>query len=133
MPSWWIVVSAETPEERDRAADPKSADHKAADHKAAVLAAWDTGVGGAEWLMKLVEDGTAKEYRLRGGYPNRYTALAGDVLPLFADGPPLARRLGAAAGSNAPAEPNQNVALYRDRIAACPPGQVLTIDVWDQS
>jgi len=123
MLGWWIIVSTETPEERDGATD----------HKAATLATWDTGVSGTDWLLKLVQEGKAKEHGPRGGYPDRYTAAARDVLPLFADGPPLPRGIGVVAEDDKAGKSNRNVIVHWDRIAACLPGQVLTIDVWDQS
>ena len=78
MIGWWIVVAAQTPEERD---DP------AADRRAAILATWEIGLGGLDWLHTLVDAGKAEQSSF-SGYPNRYTAKAGEVLPLLADGPP---------------------------------------------
>ena len=72
MLGYWIVVSTQTPEERDAIID----------RKKSVLAEWETGVGGIRWLEKLVEEGKAT--KLRGdGYPNRYTSTANIVLPLI--------------------------------------------------
>ncbi len=45
MIGWWIVVAAQTPEERDQAVD----------RRAAVLANWEVGPGGIEWLHQLVK------------------------------------------------------------------------------
>ncbi len=103
MIGWWIVIAAQTPEERDAAID----------RKADVLANWETSVGGSRWVQKLVDAGKATQL-LSEGYPNRYTTKAGDdyVMP------------GDWAG---------NVILHRDKIAACLPDKVLTIEVWDQS
>ena len=44
MIDWWIVVAAQTPEERDRSLD----------RKEAVLANWEVGPGGIDWLQQLV-------------------------------------------------------------------------------
>ena len=44
-------------------------------------------VSGIEWMKDLVNDGKAT-VRATGGYPDTYTALACDVLPLIANGPP---------------------------------------------
>lgn len=72
MLGYWIVVSTQTPEERDAIID----------RKKSVLAEWGTGVSGIRWLEKLVEEGKAT--KLRGdGYPNRYTSTADIVLPLI--------------------------------------------------
>ena len=63
MLGYWIVVSTQTPEERDAIID----------RKKSVLAEWETGVGGIRWLEKLVEEGKAT--KLRGdGYPPGYYA-----------------------------------------------------------
>jgi hypothetical protein len=130
MLGWWIVITAKTPQELDLAVNDKSA----------ILATWEAGVGGASWIEELVRADKAHVYRLRGGYPNRYSALAGDVLPLIADGPPshtapemLAWNDEANQSVLIPANYRGNITLHRDRIAACEAGQVLTIDTWDQS
>jgi hypothetical protein len=78
MIGWWIVIAAQTPEERDA---PNS------DRKAAVLANWETSVGGIDWVTKLTKEGKATQLS-NSGYPNRYTAKAGDVLPMLAKGIP---------------------------------------------
>lgn len=123
MIGWCIVVAAQTPEERDRSVD----------RQEAVLANWEVGPGGLDWLQQLVIEGKAT-WLARNGYPNRYTANASDVLPLLAGGPP-AHRGAAIIGDDyvMPANWKGKVILHEDRIAACPPDQVLTIDAWDQS
>ena len=130
MLGWWILVDAQTPEERDRAED----------HKARLLASWETGLGGDAWVLGLVREGKAQEYRLAGGYPNRYTALAGDVLPLLAAGPPIHRGADAFTEDEEsgevrflPGDWKGRVTLHRDRMDACAPDQPLTIDLWDLS
>ncbi|HEY9222698.1 MAG TPA: hypothetical protein VIP27_00920 [Variovorax sp.] len=63
MLGYWIVISTQTPEERDAVFDRKNS----------VLAEWETGVGGIRWLEALVEEG--KTTKLRGdGYPNSLRA-----------------------------------------------------------
>ncbi|HRA82102.1 MAG TPA: hypothetical protein PL024_11430 [Thauera sp.] len=123
MIGWWIVVAAQTPEERDRAIDTKPA----------VLANWEVGPGGIEWLHQLVKAGRASQLSFRV-YPNRYTAKAANVLPLLAGGPP-AHRGPPIIGDDyvMPANWKGNVIFHQDKIEACPPDQVLTIDAWDQS
>lgn len=125
MIGWWIVVSAQTPEERDRTA--------LEDRKAAILAQWEVGPGGLEWLAQLVQAGRAAQLSA-SGYPNRYTATAGDVLPLLAGGPPP-HTGPAIIGDDyvMPANWRGKIELHADRLAACPVDQVLTIDAWDQS
>ncbi|PRC94733.1 hypothetical protein [Solimicrobium silvestre] len=71
---------------------------------------------------------------LYSGYPNRYTAVAGDILPNISNGPP--RHDGQTIIGDDYVMPGKwtgNVKIRRDKIAACPPDQILTIDVWDQS
>jgi hypothetical protein len=130
MLGWWTVVTAKTPQQLELVVNDKSA----------ILATWEAGVGGTAWIEELVKAGKAHVYRLQGGYPNRYSASACDVLPLIADGPPphiapamLAWHDEANQAVLIPANYQGNVTLHRDQIAACDPDQVLTIDTWDQS
>ena len=130
MVGWWVILSPQTPEERE--ADP--------DRKSKVLATWETGVQGLGWLHEMVAAGKAREHSLKGGYPNRYTAVAEDLLSLFTDGPPLSVGVDVDAWDESTDRPvrvlgdrNWNVTMYRERIATCPPGQRLTLEVWDQS
>ncbi|WP_159252284.1 hypothetical protein [Xanthomonas phaseoli] len=129
MLGYWIVVSTQTPEERDAIID----------HKKSVLAEWETGVGGIRWLEKLVEEGKAT--KLRGdGYPNRYTSTADIVLPLITgdaikpadDGIWV---FGMDEGEEYAQPPGWmgKVNLRPERIRDCPTDAALTIDAWDQS
>ena len=77
MLGWYILVIAQTPEERAVASDLKEG----------LLAKWKASVAGIDWIDALVKDGKAAQV-LVGGYPSRYLATARDVLPLIADGPP---------------------------------------------
>jgi hypothetical protein len=126
MIGWWIVIAQQTPNERATAAPDAQ--------KAAILANWETSVSGINWIEKLVEEGKMTEHSRNGGYPIRYTALAGDVLPLIADGPPAINGPTIFGDDYVmPGNWSGNIKIDRDKIAACPPDQVLTIDVWDQS
>jgi hypothetical protein len=122
MIGWWIIVTQQTPEERDAASD-----------KEAILAKWETSVSGINWIEALVKTGKATQLS-RGGYPNRYTAVASEVLPHIVGGPP--RHDGPTIIGDdyvVPGSWTGNVQIYHDKIAACPSNQILTIDVWDQS
>lgn len=129
MLGYWIVVSTQTPEERDAIID----------RKKSVLAEWETGVGGIRWLEKLVEEGKAT--KLRGdGYPNRYTSTANIVLPLITgdaikpadDGIWV---FGMDEGEEYAQPPGWmgKVNLRPESIRTCPTDASLTIDAWDQS
>ena len=113
MIGWWIVIAAQTPEERDTGIGRRDA----------VLANWETSVGGNGWVQRLVDEGKAVQL-LSGGYPNRYTAKASDVLPIIENGPP-ARNDPAVIGDDhvMPVNRVRDVVLHHDKIAACPPGK----------
>lgn len=123
MLGWWIVIVQQTPEEWATAVD----------RKAAILANWETSVNGIDWIEKLTEEGKAAQL-LKGGYPNRYVAISRDVLPLIADGIPTHDGLTVIGDDYVlPGNWTGNVVIDHGKIAACPPDQILTIDVWDQS
>ena len=131
MIGWWIIVSTQSPEERDNA-DRDS-------NRAAILAQWEVGASGIRWLADLVTSGKALQLTA-GAYPNRYTARAADVLPLIKGAgidPPkdgvwvFGVDKGEKNGqfSNWPSK----LEVYKERILACKIDQVLTIDAWDLS
>lgn len=122
MLGWFIVVHQQTPEQRASAPD-----------KEARLACWDVGLGGLEWIEGLVKGGKAV-CLARGGYPSQYRALAKDVLPLIAEGPP--RHTGPLVVGDDYVTPGGWVGqatINNDKVAQCPPDQPLTIEAWDQS
>ena len=123
MVGWLIVISTQTPEERDAGVG----------RSEAVLANWETSVGGNAWLRALVEAGKAVQL-VRGGYPDRYTASAADVLPLIDAGRPPSGASAAEDEDGSIARTRvREVIFHPDRIAACPADRVLTIEVWDLS
>ena len=125
MLGWWIVITEQTPKERDEA------DQMA--RKAAVLAQWEASIGGIVWLSKLVEAGKAVQHSF-DGYPNRYTASAGDLLPMLAAGPPShTGPLVIGDDYVRPANWCGKVEMHSERMAGIPSDRILTIDVWDQS
>ncbi len=125
MIGWWIVIAAQTPQERDAAATEN--------RRAATLAQWEVGPGGLDWVAELVEAGKANQIS-EGGYPNRYAAKAGDVLLLLTSGPP-AHTEPAIIGDDYVMSANWHgkVEVHAEKMAACAPDLLLTIDAWDQS
>lgn len=129
MLGYWIVISTQTPEERDAIFDRKNS----------VLAEWETGVGGIRWLEALVEEGKAT--KLRGdGYPNRYVSTARDVLPLITGDSIKPEDDGIwVFGMDEDEEYAQppgwmgKVNLRPESILTCSLDAALTIDAWDQS
>lgn len=98
-----------------------------------LVASWNTGALGLKWLSKLVEAGRAKD--LGGnGYPGKYAIEAGVLLPIIRSGLP---------GNDSPPVIGDDYALPRgwssdiswkpEAASACKPGDVLIIEVWDQS
>lgn len=131
MIGWGIVISTQTEEERELA-DTET-------RRAALLAHWDAGGGGTSWLSALVSAGKAVQTGF-GGYPQRYTALASDVLPLVENGgvtPPDDGLwiFGLDEGEEYIQPPGwiSNLVIHHDRIKACPPDQQLAIEAWDLS
>lgn len=129
MLGYWFVVSNQTPEERDGALRSKDA----------VLAQWECGLGGLAWIEKLVAEGKAEKLSANG-YPNRYTAVAREVLPIITAGHiQLATSNFLVIGLDEGEEYIQlsgwhdNIDLRAEAITACPLESVLTIDAWDQS
>ena len=137
MLGWWIIIK-----------DPTFA--KDNDPKAGTLADWEVGIGGDKWLMDLEEVGKVVLVKSNCGYPDRYRALAGDVLPLLEDGPPSFQGLGfftddppfEFSGDRVdgeeefcyiPAGWTGRLNFDREAIAACPPSRELVIEIWDLS
>ncbi|GHU08376.1 hypothetical protein FACS1894158_17600 [Betaproteobacteria bacterium] len=132
MLGWWIIISTLSPEERDWA-DRES-------RRTTTLANWETNAfGGLDWIDKLIEEGKATQLSANA-YPNRYTAMARDVLPLLENGgigPPRKGPLviGGDEGEEYVQPPGWmgKVEKNPSLIAACSPDQRLTIDAWDLS
>lgn len=109
MVGWWFVVSDGQPE-------------GVMIEKGNTLATWEAGTSGTRWLNDLVAAGKAQ--KLRGdGYPSRWQGRAAEVLPML---------------DEVTAKIDFTHKLFklkidRERVVACPPDLVLTIDAWDQS
>ncbi|GAA1405425.1 hypothetical protein GCM10009639_52310 [Kitasatospora putterlickiae] len=107
MLGWWFLVKAPA----------------AGSDEGEVLAGWETGLGGTNWIRDLVKAGRAEQLRF-DGYPLRYTARAGDVLPRIADGSVF---------DTGPGAEYRRCEVFPERIAVCPSDALLTVDAWDQS
>ncbi|MGK5061978.1 hypothetical protein [Janthinobacterium sp. LB3P112] len=121
MSGWWTIISTQTPEQL---ADMTKV------NKEAFLATWEAGLFGADWIAQLCEQGKATQLSFNG-FPNRYTAMAEVIVPLL--------RAGIAEAQDGEFPPGQLtgwpacITVHPERITACAPGQLLTIEVWDQS
>lgn len=119
MLGWLVIVSTSSSEESNVSDN--------------VIARWEVGPGGTNWIEKLVRSGKAEQQSF-SGYPSRYIARAGDILPLLAEGPP-AHTGPAIFGDDyvLPANWRGQVTMYSERIQSCTNESMLTIDAWDQS
>jgi len=129
---WCIIIYAQTPEEY--------AGSDTETRKAAVLARWDVGMEGIRWIEDLVEAGKAARLS-GGGFPNLYSARAGDVLPLIESGavkPPASDVMVISMADDGegvdyawPADWMDKIDLHADRAAVCSAGSTVTIAAWD--
>ncbi|SIR08806.1 hypothetical protein SAMN05880566_108142 [Janthinobacterium sp. TND4EL3] len=121
MSGWWTIISTETPEQM---ADMTKV------NKEAFLATWEAGLSGAGWIAQLCEQGKATQLTFNG-FPNRYTAPASVIAPLLLAGIAEAQD-GEFPQDQLTGWPG-SITVHAERIAACAPGQLLTVEVWDQS
>jgi len=108
MAAWWIRIA------KGKAGSGMSGSE-------ATLADWDADSSGVGWLDALVAAGKAQKLR-NDGFPTCYEARAGDVLPLAYEVTgkiKLKRTL---------FKPD----FRQERIEACLPDDVVTIEAWDQ-
>lgn len=108
-------------------------------HAPFVLATWEAGIGGLDWIETLRKAGKATQLK-NGGYPNRYTALAADVLSLIQGGgvKPVDDGIwtfGVDVGEEYALPPGWTGKpnLRSDKIRGCLSDALLTIDAWDLS
>jgi len=97
------------------------------------IAVWQSGVDGLDWLHR--EVGAGRAINLGGdGYPVRYTATAGTLLPKILDSPPAAREDWLLeAGDIVTEKWEGRTALDRDAAAQCLPDEWLLVEAWDES
>ena len=110
----------------DEARNPK-------DGKGSLLATWEAGLGGTDWIEQLVVQGKAKD--LGGnGYPNRYTVTAMTLKNALAGG--LPRHGGPPTiGENyfLPTGWTGSARLDLARLNELDPTCLLEVEAWDQS
>jgi len=97
------------------------------------LVAWQTRIGGLDWLNQLVKEGKAVD--LGGnGYPCLYTSVAKYVLPRISSGPPI-HDGSIVVGDDyvLPSGWSGQLEIHAKRIAQCTPDEKLIIEAWDLS
>lgn len=121
MLGWGIVVYRRPSGSEDPGSDRK------------VLARWETGVAGLNWIKDLVKSGKAV-YFSEGGYPNRYTFPAGVLLGVLRQGLPVHNSLEVFGDDyHSPVGWNGMIEIDRVELEACNPEEVLFLDAWDLS
>jgi hypothetical protein len=122
MLGWWISI-----ERNDKDVSPSDS------RTEGVLATWETGLNGLEWLKGLVQNGQA--VCLGGnGYPLRYSATAAAIAAAVASGPP--RHGGPfVIGEDHYAYGGwtRGVKIDHARLAQCRADEILMIEAWDLS
>jgi len=108
MAVWWIRIS-------------KGKADSGMSGSEATLANWDADASGLEWLDELVATGKAQKLR-NDGFPTSYEARAGDVLPLAYE------VTGKISSKRKLFKPD----FRQERIEACFPDDMVTIEAWDQ-
>lgn len=106
---------------------------KAAESPGSRIAVWQTGLHGLDWIDELVRQGRA--IALPGvGYPDRFFALARDLLTPILDGPPHARAVwGHDPGDVLVSGWEGRTAIDRAAAALCAPQEWLLVEAWDES
>lgn len=97
------------------------------------LAVWQTGLGGLDWLYDLID--AEKAIDLGGiGYPSKFTAIAGSVIPIILKGPPGANQPWVCGEHDVIGEAwDGKTMIDRAVVAACRENEWLLIEAWDES
>ena len=126
MLGWHISVYRQT----DGGASPATFESP----EGARVAVWQTGIGGLDWIIALVDAG--KALNLGGnGYPARITATAEVLNPQFVDtSPPGARTQWLLEGGDFVTDKWEGKTVVDpDAAAQCRPDEWLLVQVWDES
>lgn len=92
-----------------------------------LLATWEAGLDGLDWIYELKANGKAVQLQ-NDGFPNRYAAKAADVLPF------IRHRLPSYSTQWVDGEDGieyLSVKRHPDNIEGCPLDATVTIDAWD--
>ncbi len=84
------------------------------------LASWYASWGGLQWITELVEQNKAIQHT-NFGYPNRYSALAKDILPFVEN--ELDEKISSV----------WSIDIYHENIKDCLPDEELSIEACDMS
>lgn len=97
------------------------------------IAVWQTGPHGVDWLFELAKAGKAIDMP-GGGYPDRFTAPAREIIPCMIEGPPQARERWIAGEEQVFVGPWAGATkIDRKALAACKPDEWLLVQAWDES
>jgi hypothetical protein len=99
-----------------------------------LIAKWQTGLGGLDWLNQLVNEGKAIEVAGNNGYPIRYTATSKYIIPYIVDNPPNAMENWIAdEGDVLLPSWTGRTEINKIEIDKCRPDEWLLIETWDES
>ena len=130
MLGWWISVFSDADRQEPH-----------------LIASWECGVSGADWLDELCKEGRAVQTENKGGYPDVYQTQARHVAPWLLDGK-ISPQGDASHGNSTPVfmedDKGETVLMksygYRplklhrpELLRTLPPEAVLTIQVFDLS
>jgi hypothetical protein len=102
--------------------------------KADVLASWQTGLGGTDWLDELVKSGRAMLLLEAGGYPLRYAVRVADLLEQLPHLPtPHKGPLVIGEDYIMEAGWKGRITIDHAALSAFSPSAVVIVDAWDQS
>jgi hypothetical protein len=97
------------------------------------IAVWQTDPYGLKWLDELTKEGHAIHYP-GGGYPDRYTARAKEIVPRLLEGPPEARETWHRDTGDVITEQwVGKTMINRVEVDACTSDEWLMIEAWDES
>ena len=130
MLGWWITVMT-LPLDTDETFLPEN-------YEKLILASWETGRGGVDWLIALANDGKATWDKSKGGYPWRFTAKASEILSVITAGLPRHQGIWVFGLDSdevyaTPPGWSGEVRLRQQNIEKCSAEALLTVDAWDQS